>query len=220
MTDELFFIVEMIGIIAFSISGAVTAYKKQMDLFGIMILGACTALGGGVLRDVMLGITPPTMFQDPAYAAVAALGSVVVFLPWVQKLLAGNRAYEIIMLVMDSLGLGVFTVMGIQTALRKDPGYNAFLLVAVGVLTGVGGGVLRDVLAGERPYVFVKHFYVCASLFGALAIVILKNHISLSISYFIGGSLVVALRLLAAIFHWKLPKPGRRIFEEAGGDRL
>jgi len=168
----------------------------------------------------MLGITPPTMFQDPAYAAVAALVSVVVFLPWVQKLLAGNRAYEIIMLVMDSLGLGVFTVMGIQTALRKDPGYNAFLLVAVGVLTGVGGGVLRDVLAGERPYVFVKHFYACASLFGALAIVILKNHISLSISYFIGGSLVVALRLLAAIFHWKLPKPGRRIFEEAGGDRL
>ena len=83
MTDELFFIVEMIGIIAFSISGAVTAYKKQMDLFGIMILGACTALGGGVLRDVMLGITPPTMFQDPAYAAVAALVSVVVFLPWV-----------------------------------------------------------------------------------------------------------------------------------------
>ena len=80
--------------------------------------------------------------------------------------------------------------------------------------------MLRDVLAGERPYVFVKHFYACASLFGALAIMILKNHISLSISYFIGGSLVVALRLLAAIFHWKLPKPGRRIFEEAGGDRL
>ena len=162
-----------------------------------MILGACTALGGGVLRDVMLGITPPTMFQDPAYAAVAALVSVVVFLPWVQKLLAGNRAYEIIMLVMDSLGLGVFTVMGIQTALRKDPGYNAFLLVAVGVLTGVGGGVLRDVLAGERPYVFVKHFYACASLFGALAIVgFSENHISLSISYFIGGSLVVALDYL------------------------
>ena len=178
-----------------------------------MILVACTDLGGGVLRDMMLGITPPAMFQNPVYAVVAAAVSVVVFLPWVQKLLSGNRAYEIIMLIMDSLGLGVFTVMGIQTALAKDETYGAFLLVAVGVLTGVGGGVLRDVLAGERPYVFVKHFYACASLFGALAIVILKNYISLSAAFFIGGSLVVALRLLAAFFHWKLPKPKQRFIE-------
>lgn len=213
MKDELFLVVELIGIIAFSISGAVTAYRKQMDLFGIMILGACTALGGGVLRDMMLGITPPTMFQNPVYAVVAAAVSVVVFLPWVQKLLSGNRAYEIIMLIMDSLGLGVFTVMGIQTALAGDETYGAFLLVAVGVLTGVGGGVLRDVLAGERPYVFVKHFYACASLFGALAIVILKNYISHSAAFFVGGSLVVALRLLAAFFHWKLPKPKQRFKE-------
>lgn len=213
MKDELFLVVELIGIIAFSISGAVTAYRKQMDLFGIMILGACTALGGGVLRDMMLGITPPAMFQNPVYAVVAAAVSVVVFLPWVQKLLSGNRAYEIIMLIMDSLGLGVFTVMGIQTALAKDETYGAFLLVAVGVLTGVGGGVLRDVLAGERPYVFVKHFYACASLFGALDIVILKNYINLSAAFFIGGSLVVALRLLAAFFHWKLPKPKQRFIE-------
>ena len=176
MKGELLFFVELIGIVAFSVSGAVSAFRKHMDLFGIIILGACTALGGGALRDIMLGITPPAMFKNPVYAAVAALASLAVFIPQVRRLIGGNRAYEIVMLVMDSLGLGVFTVVGIQTALEKNGDYAPFLLVCVGVLTGVGGGVLRDVLAGERPYVFVKHFYACASLIGAVLCVFQKIH--------------------------------------------
>ena len=208
MKGELLLFVELIGIVAFSVSGAVSAFRKQMDLFGIIMLGACTALGGGVLRDIMLGITPPAMFENPVYAAVAALASLAVFIPQVRRLIGGNRAYEIVMLVMDSLGLGVFTVVGIQTALEKSGDYGQFLLVCVGVLTGVGGGVLRDVLAGERPYVFVKHFYACASLIGAVLCVFLRNYIGLTAASFIGGSAVVALRLLAAAFRWKLPKPG------------
>ncbi len=207
MEGQLFFIIELIGIIAFSISGAAVALRKEMDLFGIIILGACTALGGGVLRDIMLGITPPTMFRNPIYAIVAAAVSIVVFIPWVQRLLNGNRAYDIVMLIMDSIGLGVFTVVGIQTALTKSSDYNLFLLVAVGVITGVGGGVLRDVLAGERPYVFVKHFYACASLIGAIVCVILDEYLGFTVASILGGSLVVALRLLAAVFKWELPKP-------------
>lgn len=179
-----------------------------MDLFGIIILGACTALGGGALRDIMLGITPPAMFKNPVYAVVAALASLAVFIPQVRRLIGGNRAYEIVMLVMDSLGLGVFTVVGIQTALEKNGDYAPFLLVCVGVLTGVGGGVLRDVLAGERPYVFVKHFYACASLIGAVLCVFFRKYTGLTAASFVGGSAVVALRLLAAVFRWKLPKPG------------
>ncbi len=207
MGNEVYVAIELIGIIAFSISGAAVAFKKQMDLFGIIMLGSCTALGGGVLRDVMLGITPPTMFKNPIYAVVAAVSSLVVFVPFVRRLLDGSRAYEITMLVMDSLGLGVFTVIGIQTALSKNPDFGRFLLVSVAVLTGIGGGVLRDVMAGERPYVFVKHFYACASLIGAVVCVLLKDIIGLSAASVIGGSAVVALRLLAATFHWKLPKP-------------
>ena len=111
------------------------------------------------------------------------------------------------MLVMDSIGLGLFTVLGIQTALEKDSSYNFFVLVAVGVITGIGGGILRDVLAGERPYVFVKHFYACASIIGAIICVVLKNYISLSAASVIAAAVIVALRILAAFFHWKLPKP-------------
>lgn len=208
MKGELLFFVELIGIVAFSVSGAVSAFRKHMDLFGIIILGACTALGGGTLRDIMLGITPPAMFKNPVYAAVAALASLAVFIPQVRRLIGGNRAYEIVMLVMDSLGLGVFTVVGIQTALEKNGDYAPFLLVCVGVLTGVGGGVLRDVLTGERPYVFVKHFYACASLIGAVLCVFFRKYTGLTAASFVGGSAVVALRLLAAVFRWKLPKPG------------
>ena len=178
MKGELLLFVELIGIVAFSVSGAVSAFRKHMDLFGIIILGACTALGGGTLRDIMLGITPPAMFKNPVYAAVAALASLAVFIPQVRRLIGGNRAYEIV------------------------------LLVCVGVLTGVGGGVLRDVLAGERPYVFVKHFYACASLIGAVLCVFFRKYTGLTAASFVGGSAVVALRLLAAVFRWKLPKPG------------
>ena len=188
MKGELLLFVELIGIVAFSVSGAVSAFRKQMDLFGIIMLGACTALGGGVLRDIMLGITPPAMFENPVYAAVAALASLAVFIPQVRRLIGGNRAYEIVMLVMDSLGLGVFTVVGIQTALEKSGDYGPFLLVCVGVLTGVGGGVLRDVLAGERPYVFVKHFYACASLIGAVLCVFFRKYTGLTAASFVGGS--------------------------------
>ena len=119
MKGELLLFVELIGIVAFSVSGAVSAFRKHMDLFGIIILGACTALGGGALRDIMLGITPPAMFKNPVYAAVAALASLAVFIPQVRRLIGGYRAYEIVMLVMVSLGLGVFTVVGIQPHLRK-----------------------------------------------------------------------------------------------------
>ena len=210
-------ILELIGTVAFSISGAVTASKKQMDLLGIIILGACAALGGGVLRDIMLGITPPTMFKNPIYAAVAAVSSLIVFVPHVQRLLAGNRVYDIIMLIMDSLGLGVFTVVGIQTALANSESYNSFLLVVVGVLTGVGGGVIRDVLAGERPYIFVKHFYACASIIGAVACVALKSVVGINTASFIGAVLVISLRIMAATFRWKLPKPAR--YDEDGAEK-
>lgn len=88
-------------------------------IFGIIILGACTALGGGALRDIMLGITPPAMFKNPVYAAVAALASLAVFIPQVRRLIGGNRAYEIVMLVMDSLGLGVSPSSEYRPHLRK-----------------------------------------------------------------------------------------------------
>lgn len=156
---------ELIGTVAFSISGAITAMKKNMDIFGVMILGLTTAVGGGIIRDLILGITPPATFRDPLYAATALITAILVFLPWVRRLFQRyRRAYDLLMLAMDSIGLGIFTVIGVQAAFAQSGSYNLFLLTFVGVITGVGGGVLRDIMAGNTPYIFVKHIYACASL--------------------------------------------------------
>ena len=141
-------ILELAGTMAFAASGAITALKKGMDLFGVCILGLTTAVGGGVIRDLLLGITPPGTFQDPIYAVVALLTSLVLFLPRIRRLLMWDqRLYDLVLLIMDSAGLGIFTVAGIRIAYEHAARPTLFLLVFVGVVTGVGGGVLRDVLA-------------------------------------------------------------------------
>lgn len=203
------FILEIIGTIAFAISGAMVALKKNMDIFGVAILGIITAVGGGALRDIVLGITPPTMFQKPVYAIVATCVSIIIFIPSIRRLLTRNhRLYELMMRVMDALGLGIFTVMGIDRAYSVSEEYNLFLLIFVGVITGVGGGLMRDIMAGNTPYIFVKHIYACASIAGALACALLWKPLGAVIAMFTGAILVVVIRLLAAHFKWSLPHAG------------
>lgn len=198
---------EIIGTVAFAASGAIVALKKEMDIFGVAILGLFTAVGGGVIRDMILGNTPPAVFKDPVYAVVAIITSVIIFLPKVRGLLKKSpKVYDIVMLIMDSVGLGIFTVAGIQTAKSVNPESGYFLLVFVGIVTGVGGGLLRDICAGVTPYIFVKHFYACASLFGSLLCALLWDYTSESIAMISGASAVLVLRILAAKFRWSLPK--------------
>ncbi|MBR5520060.1 MAG: TRIC cation channel family protein [Clostridia bacterium] len=199
-------IVELAGTIAFAISGAMTGLSKRMDIFGIAILGLTTATGGGVVRDVLLGSFPPAMFRNPIYAAVAIGTSIVIFLPLVRRLLARTRRfYTAILFFTDTFGLGIFTVVGVQAAYLA--GYeNAFLAIFVGTITGVGGGVLRDVLAGNTPYIFVKHIYACAAIAGALLCVLLWKSTGQTTAMFAGMGLIVAIRILAAHFRWSLPK--------------
>lgn len=203
------FILEIIGTIAFAVSGAMTALKKNMDIFGVAILGLTTAVGGGVVRDIILGITPPTMFTKPVYAAVAGLVSIIVFIPVIRRVLTRNhRLYDLIMLTMDSLGLGIFTVMGISTAYSVSSTFNLFLLVFVGVITGVGGGLMRDIMAGNTPYIFVKHIYACASIAGALVCALLWQPSGAAMAMFAGAVVVIIIRFLAAHFKWSLPHSG------------
>lgn len=206
MPEWLSFALELLGTVAFAVSGAMVGLKRDMDIFGIAILGLTTAVGGGVIRDLILGITPPNTFRNPVYALVALFVSIVVFLPVVRRALRRiHRLYDVLMLGMDSLGLGLFTVVGIRTAC--DAGHGGwFLLTFVGVITGVGGGILRDVLAGQTPHVFVKHFYACASLLGALTCVFLLSVTGETLAMVFGAGLVVLLRFFAACFHWELPK--------------
>ena len=204
--ERLFLILELAGTLAFAASGAITGLKKNMDIFGVCILGLTTAVGGGVIRDVILGITPPTTFLDPIYAVVALLTSLVLFLPRIRRLLMWDqRLYDLVLLIMDSAGLGIFTVAGIRIAYEQvdQPGW--FLLVFVGVVTGVGGGVLRDVLAGDTPYIFVKHIYACASLAGALVCTALWHSAGELPAMLLGAGTVLAIRFLSAHFRWNLP---------------
>ena len=123
------FILEILGTIAFAVSGAMVALKKNMDIFGVVILGIVTAVGGGATRDIVLGITPPTMFEKPIYAIIATVASVIVFLPSIRRQLTRNqKVYELTMRIMDSAGLGLFTVMGIDKA-HSVGEYNLFLLI-------------------------------------------------------------------------------------------
>lgn len=207
MTETVFLIFEMIGTISFAASGAMTGMKKGMDVFGVVILGLCTATGGGVIRDLILGITPPTTFVDPKYAVVAIITAILVFFPVVRKLLQRkSHMYDIVMFVADSLGLGIFTVVGIQTAVMTEGTQSIFLLIFVGVITGVGGGILRDVLAGNTPYVFVKHFYACASLIGAGVCILCWNRFGQTMGMTAGAAVIITLRFLAARYKWSLPR--------------
>lgn len=205
--DTCILLLELIGTLAFAASGAMTGLRKNMDIFGVCILGLTTAVGGGVIRDVILGITPPGTFKNPIYATVALLTSLVLFLPEIRRVLRRDpRLYELAMLVMDSAGLGVFTVMGVQIAYAHAPQPTLFLLVFVGVVTGVGGGLMRDVMAGDTPYIFVKHVYASASLAGALACALLWRPLGELPAMIVGLLLVLLIRILSAHFRWNLPR--------------
>ena len=207
MSEIFVTIFELVGTVAFSISGAIVAIEKKMDMFGVAILGLIAATGGGVMRDVIIGNTPPQAFSDPIYLIVAILTALVVFLPPVRKRLDHKtRGFEISLLVMDSLGLAVFTVVGIAVTEKILPDSSGFLLVFVGVLTGVGGGVMRDVIAGITPYIFVKHFYATASIIGAVICFLLWKYVDHTVGMVLGGVVILILRLLAARFRWELPR--------------
>lgn len=200
-------VLEIIGTVAFAASGALIAMKKHMDLLGVIVLGVVTAIGGGILRDLILGITPPLAFRDPTCAIVAICTAIVLFIPWVRHhLMYNSRLFDAALLVMDSVGLGVFTVMGIWNALSFSPDRSTFLLVFVGVLTGVGGGVIRDILAGNTPYILVKHIYACASLIGAISCTLLLRCLPQYAAMLIAILLVLIVRLLSAYFRWNLPR--------------
>lgn len=207
MSNILVFVLELIGTVAFAVSGAIVGIKKQMDLLGVIVLGVCTAVGGGIVRDLILGITPPATFQDPVYTLTAAAVSVLMFLPHVRARVGRHEpVFDRLLLVMDAVGLGVFTVVGVQCAYRQTEHYTLFLTVFVGLITGVGGGVLRDVFSGERPYIFVRHLYACASIIGALICALCWNRLGANAAMLFGAAAIVVLRLLAAYYHWSLPK--------------
>lgn len=199
-------LVELVGTVAFSVSGAATAIGKRMDIFGVCILGIITAVGGGIIRDLMIGSTPPQCFQSPLYLVVACLAAAVFFLPFIRKPLQRRQAgFDRVLFTMDTLGLAAFTVVGIQAALQVNSRFGWLLLLCEGVLTGTGGGVLRDLLAGDMPYIFRKHVYATASLAGAVLYLLLHQLAGMHIATVASMLLICLIRVLSARFRWNLP---------------
>lgn len=215
-TTLFIFIMDFIGTAAFAVSGAIAGIRKDMDIFGVNILAILTATGGGIIRDLIIGHTPPTAFVNPVFVIVAAITANIVFLVvcWTHKagvkLSGKTRAiYDRAFFWCDTVGLAAFTVDGVHAGLEPSLLSNAFLIVFLGVVTGVGGGVFRDVLSLEMPVIFVKHVYACASLLGAVVTYVWYiTSKSWTASIIAGFFVTVVVRYLAMHFGWNLPKAG------------
>ena len=208
-TFSFFFLAELTGTVAFACSGAMVAIEKKLDLLGVIVLGVTTAVGGGMIRDILLGQLPPNLFINPAYVLTAFLAVLILF--FIVKFCRSSKkalsseTYEAVMNLLDAIGLGVFTAMGIDTAIAAGYEKYHFFIIFLGVITGVGGGILRDIMAGQTPFVLKKHVYACASLAGALSYVWLLPWIFPQADFLISAALVVLIRVLARHYKWNLP---------------
>ncbi len=205
-----FFIVEIVGTVAFACSGAMVAIRKHLDLLGVIVLGVITAVGGGMMRDLLIGINPPSLFINPGYVLAAFISVMILFLfvkfRRMSMEVLSSVTYDRIMSLLDAIGLGAFTVVGIDTAIAAGFGRYRFLIIFLGVITGVGGGILRDIMAGEIPAVLKRHIYACASLAGAMCYVYLMERGSRNTALIVSALLVVVIRVLARHYKWNLPK--------------
>jgi len=214
MSDP-FLPVEYLGVVAYAVSGAMIAVRKGMDLFGVNILGLATAVGGGCLRDLVLGILPPMMLRDPTFALIAIVTSTLLFaFLYFSRRDPSARTrvlYRQVLLYTDAVGLGVFAVSGVDAAARAYPDASVFMLLFVALLTGTGGGILRDVMAGEMPSVLVKHIYAVAALAGACVYLLLRGRMPLIPATLAATAVTVTIRGLASHYRWDFPRipPGQ-----------
>ncbi len=208
--DIIITIMEWIGTVAFCVSGSLVAIRCGFDLFGVITVGGITAVGGGILRDILLGDLPPQVFFNPVIVLVAVITALLVFIiAYInsKKFEGFREKIERINILFDALGLAAFTVTGTEIACASGFSDKLLLSVTAGVITGVGGGILRDVLVNEKPYVLTKHIYAVASIIGSVVYYFAGVYFSQKLwGTIISVGLTILIRLLAAKFHWKLPK--------------
>lgn len=201
---------EITGTIAFSVSGALIGISYSLDIFGVIFLGVITAVGGGILRDILLGIYPPTVFSNSHMFAVAALSAIVVFIIAFANRMHFDRIKEKIEKtnnIFDAVGLSAFSVTGTEVACSAGFSDKILFVILMGMVTGVGGGIFRDILVSKTPYVLKKHIYAIASISGSLIYYIIRIYIGEEVVGTITAMIVVfSIRMLATKYHWKLPK--------------
>jgi uncharacterized membrane protein YeiH len=190
---------DLVGVAVFAASGASAAIAKRLDLFGVAFVGFLAALGGGIVRDLVIGSVPPLAFADWRYAVTAIVASVAVF--WLHPQLSRLRRT---VLLLDAAGLGLFTVTGTLKAL--DAGVPAVGACLIGMLTAIGGGLARDLLTGEIPAVLQREVYAIVALGGAILVTVLRE-LDLAGPLTLSASALVmtGVRLLALYRRWSAP---------------
>lgn len=205
-------VLDLVGTFVFAISGASAGVKHRLDLFGVLVLSFAAANAGGITRDLLIGATPPPAISDWRYIAVSVLAGLVAFF-WSPKL---NRLQGVV-LVFDAAGLAVFAVSGALKGLAFHLGPLTAILL--GMLTGIGGGMLRDVLLSEVPTVLSGDIYAVAALAGAAVVVIgTELHLPSEPVTAVGAALCFGLRLLAIKRGWNLPTAGLRGRQPTSGN--
>ena len=199
--DFFIYVLDLFGTMAFAVTGAFKAIEHKADIVGIIILATITGLAGGTIRDVVFGKTLPNSLIDPTYVIITVISAIVLFL-----LYSKMKKHWNVFLKFDALGLGVFTVIGATFAYNLF-GMNFLIIVLSGMLTAIGGGILRDVFVNQTPIVFVKELYASASFIGAITFyftLLITNEVYAAT--ILGIILTTGLRLVAMKYNWNLPR--------------
>jgi uncharacterized membrane protein YeiH len=193
-------LLDLFGTMAFAVTGSFKAIEQKLDIVGVIILSIITGLAGGVIRDIIFGRFPPYALIDPIYLFITISTGIIIFFlhPKLKK-------HWDLFMKFDAIGLGTFTVIG-ATAAYTLFGHNFLIMAFAGVLTAIGGGILRDVLVNEIPIIFVRELYVTASFSGIIIFYLLLIILNSSISAIIAVISVTSIRLLAIKYGWNLPR--------------
>jgi uncharacterized membrane protein YeiH len=194
------YILDLFGTMAFAVTGAFKAIENKSDIVGVLLLATITGVAGGVIRDVVMGKFPNAL-SDPAYVVITVTSGVAIFFLYTYL-----KKHWNLFLKFDAIGLGVFSIIGATFAYNLV-GLNLLAIMLAGILTAVGGGILRDVFVTQVPIVFVKEFYVSASFIGILVFyLMLYFGGDLYSATIMGLVLIITLRLIAMKYNWNLPK--------------
>ncbi|MEX0862201.1 trimeric intracellular cation channel family protein [Nitrosopumilus sp.] len=198
--DGFISLLDYLGTIAFAVTGAAKAISHKADIFGIIVLATVVGVSGGITRDVIFGRFP-TAFSDPIYVTISVITGVTMFF-----LYSKLKKQMNVWLIFDAVGLGVFSIIGSSIAYQII-GLNFLPMLFAGIITAIGGGILRDVFVREIPIVFVKEVYAVASIVGiTIFYVFLSSGIDIQIASVIGIAFTTGIRLLAMKYNWNLPK--------------
>jgi uncharacterized membrane protein YeiH len=200
VNKKMFHLLDIIGTLFFAISGVLTGLNKKLDAFGVFVIAFVTALGGGTLRDILIGKTPVGWMIDTQYIYIVLFG-VLISVLFRKKL----DQLRVSLFLFDTIGLGIFTIIGIEKGISKD--LDPMICIALGTMTASFGGVIRDILCNEIPILFRKEIYATICIIGGGLYFFLKQlNLNQDLLYLLTSSFIITLRLLAVYYKWSLPQ--------------